>query len=116
PEPSFGPYHRAAAVLSTFDRTTLRPDLAPGEAPGGDALDRLLSDSVPVVEAGRSRWRLVEPVRQEVLRRMGSPEALARALAANGSEPPDPARLMLEAYLRGDAPRLEEQTAVQVSG
>jgi hypothetical protein len=112
-----GPFHIAAAVLSTFDRSTLRPavDEAPTEEPEDDLVD-LLSDSTPVREGGTSKWKLLTDVRRELLQRLGNTAAIQRALEANPERPQDdPVQAMFEEYVRGTAPPLDKQTTVQLA-
>src|ERR1700730_17324459 len=103
---SYGGYHQAAAVLSTFEDGSLQPAMsAPPEG-----LDDLLFDSIPTTNAGSAnRWVLAPSVRQDVLRQLGSREALQHALEANPTRPDDPVQQMLEAYIQQRAPQLEAQ-------
>jgi hypothetical protein len=117
--PRYGRYHAAAAVLATFRYAELKPVPA-GDGPElpDDTLGDLIADSIPVTTpGGEERWKLADAARQEMLRRLGSRARLEWALAANPEHPSDePAQEMFEAYLRGQAPPLEEQDVRQVSG
>jgi V8-like Glu-specific endopeptidase/tetratricopeptide (TPR) repeat protein len=116
----YGPYHEAAAVLATFDRSTLNPVLyanSDNHQPGG--IEAVLADSKLVVVGQRlERWAIRTDVRRSVLRQLRTPTAIGRALAANpdARSIDDPAQEMFEAYLRGDAPAVESQSARQVTG
>ena len=111
-----GPWHVAAAVLSTFDRATLRPavNLA---APGGDDIIDLLANSTPVLYAGgKNRWKLLTEIRRDILRALGGREAIQQALNANPERSrDDPVQGMFEAYVDGSAPPIGQQNAVQVA-
>ena len=110
----YGPYHEAAAVLSTFDGSSLRP--VEGEATEESIEDVLADSTLLRVGGGTLRWTLLPEVRQDVLWQMGTREALLRALYANPSRPDDPTQEMLDAYIQGVAPPLDRQTANQVAG
>jgi cellulose synthase operon protein C len=117
----FSPYHEAAAVLATFELEKLRP--ARRDAASRDAVtaarEALRADSKLVTDAlGRERWTLRTDVRREVLRSLGDRDGIERALSANRDASPgdDPAQEMFEAYVRGAAPPLDQQTARQLTG
>jgi hypothetical protein len=120
----FGAYHQAAAVLATFETTTLRPafdeDATTSRgADSGKAVDALLADSKIVVGPHRREcWTLRTDVRREVLRGLGDRKRIEIALAANRDPDTstDPVQEMFEAYVRGTAPRLEKQSILQVTG
>ena len=113
---SFGRWHVAAAVLSTFDRATLKPaaDL-PGL--GDDDMMSLLADSTPIVDApGGSRWKLLVEVRRDILRVIGGPKAIQQALSANpGQSGEDPVQGVFEGYVNGTALPLAQQSIGQVA-
>jgi hypothetical protein len=111
--PRYGPFHEAAAVLSLFDRATLKPVAPPQE---GQTIDVLLADSAVVQDPEHgSWWTLLPDVRQAVIQQMGSREALLRALTVNPEQPRNLLQATLEAYIRGDAPALEVQNAAQLT-
>jgi hypothetical protein len=108
--PVYGGYHHAAAVLSSFDDKRLQPDGA------GDTLAEVLE--VSKLSAGDSDgfvWVLLPEVRRAVLRAMQSRGAMQRALAANSARPQHPTQQMLEAYIAGTAPPLEQQNVAQLT-
>ena len=99
PAPS-NPLVQAAAVLSYFNPTTLRPVRDLAGASLSHALQVLVDRSTVVLEGGERRWTLNEDVRRSALRAMGTPEALQRALAAN-PHPDDSRQRTLELLLSG---------------
>jgi hypothetical protein len=108
----YGPYYEAAAVLSTFDSKRLKPV---GAGTNEESVDDVLADSVLFKDVQRnSCWGLLPEVRQDVLRQLGTREAMQRALAANPERSSDPLQHMLEAYIRGDAPEVERQSTVLI--
>jgi cellulose synthase operon protein C len=113
---SFGRWHVAAAVLSTFDRVALKPaaDLA---GLGDDDMMSLLADSTPVVDAlGNTGWKLLVDVRRDILRVLGGPRAIRQALSANPDRSrDDPVQRIFEGYVDGAAPPLARQSVVQVA-
>ena len=113
---SFGRWHVAAAVLSTFDRAALKPaaDL-PGL--GDDDIMSLLADSTPVVDApGGTRWKLLVEVRRDILRVIGGSKAIQQALSANpGQSDEDPVQGVFEGYVNGTALPLAQQGIGQVA-
>ena len=111
----FGPWHVAAAVLSTFDSATLRPVV--NLADDGDDLIGLLADSTPVVDAqGNNRWKLLMEIRRDILRVLGGRERIQQALSANPERSRDePVQGMFEAYVDGSVPPLDQQDTVQVA-
>lgn len=110
--PHYSAYHRAAAVLTSYDDETLRPD---GKTTG-ESINPLLDDSVVATDMhGKVRWTLTSRVRRAVLRQMGSRPTLQRALAANSDRPDDPTQQMLEGYIFGDAPPIEQQNTEQLT-
>ncbi|MEZ5354677.1 MAG: hypothetical protein R2762_18745 [Bryobacteraceae bacterium] len=86
------PYHKAAAVLVSFNPDTIVPL---GEATDSD-FEQLLADST--VDAGRSgpEWSLNNEARRASLEALGSPGEMQRALAAN----PQPATPAQKCYRR----------------
>lgn len=114
---TFGPLHTAASVLSSFDRSKLNPAPAPlADSAGEDMLD-VLADSTPVRDRdGQPRWKLLEDVRRDLLQRLGSREAIEQALDANPDRPrDDPVQAMFEAFVRGNAPPLEQHDITQLA-
>ena len=99
-------------MLSTFDSKRLKPV---GAGTNEESVDDVLADSVLFKDVQRnSCWGLLPEVRQDVLRQLGTREAMQRALAANPERSRDPLRRMLEAYIRGDAPEVERQSTVLI--
>jgi hypothetical protein len=106
PERTVTAYHRAAAVLSTFD-TSLRPA---GEPAPGESIEHALVDAEPLVRSGEIQFRLLPDVRRHVLEALGTPEAMRAAREANRARPSDSVQLMFDRYVAGTAPTLEQQT------
>lgn len=100
-------FREAAAVLSYFDPTTLVPT-GGTEAAAKSAEDQLRQDvSVDLNGPTGTRWILRADVRKQALKRLGTREAMQRALALNHSPAADPLQLALEALIGGlrDVPR-----------
>jgi AAA ATPase-like protein len=95
------PLVAAAAVLSSFSPASLRT--LEGERPDSAALARLL-DGCKVLANPEQRWRLRRKLRRRALARLGTQEAMARALAANPDRPRDDLQRIFEAYLDGPPP------------
>jgi len=110
---TYGPYHRAAAVLATFDPVTLRPAGAPADPES--ELDDLFADSAPANAAGSGRWQLIPRVRRAVLRQMAGPAEMQAALAANATAPSDPTQQMLAAAIAGSLPPLASQNTTELA-
>jgi tetratricopeptide (TPR) repeat protein len=112
----FGPWHIAAAVLSTFDRSALRPALNLA-ASGGDDVIGLLADSTPVLDArGNNRWKLLVEIRRDILRALSGRKEIQQALSANPERSrDDPVQGLFEAYVDGSVPPLDEQNIIQVA-
>lgn len=113
-ETAYGPYHRAAAVLSSFDAHTLRP-VAGSANNREDDLPELLQDCVAARESDVQHYALLPNIRREVLEQLGTQEEMQAALQINAGQidTTDPA--MLEAYIRGNAPPLTAQDAGQIA-
>ena len=112
-KPRYGPYYEAAAVLSTFESSTLKPVEGTIDK---ESIKALLFDSIPIHDfQKKDRWTLSSEIRRDVLLQMGNQQTLLRALAANPERPDDPVQKMLEAYIRGDAPSLDTQNAQQIA-
>src|SRR5215469_11435514 len=113
---SEGKYHDAAAVLSSFEiNRTLQPVGRDVDAQNVE-LERLISNSILVSEIGQPRlWTLKNDVRKQVLRRLGTRNALVSALNANLNRPQDPLQKTLELYVFGGAKKLAEQTPEELS-
>jgi hypothetical protein len=111
---ALGPWHVAAAVLSTFDRATLRPAL--NLAGDGDLIG-LLADSMPVLDVqGNNRWKLLVEIRRDILRALGGREKIQQALGVNPERSrDDPVQSMFEAYVDGSVPPLDKQDIIQVA-
>src|SRR5215467_2652183 len=86
PTPSFGPFHEAASVLSSFDIDTIRPA---AENPIEQTAEALIPDSVPDGSTGR-RWAIQPDLRIGILRHLRDSGRLSAALAANPNPPQDP--------------------------
>jgi hypothetical protein len=107
--PAETPYHKAAAVLAYYDPETLRP-FEP------DYLEHLVSDSAIITDQkGQARWTLSSEVRQRVLRSLGGPDQLKRALEANPARSKDTLQTMLERYINGDPPAVDQQDIGQLT-
>ena len=111
-KPRYSGYHRAAAVLSTFEPKTLRPT----DKSGRKSLKALLEDCAPVGREAPQRYTLRPDVRRKVLKQIGTRAGMKQALAANPDRPSDSDQTMLEAYICGDAPSLEKQKAQDLTG
>jgi tetratricopeptide (TPR) repeat protein len=111
---SYGSYHQAAAVLSTFNSETLEPFGKPVSE--DDDVEMLLADCIilPDVQRG-ARWELQPEIRRDVLQQMGSRKVLQEALTANPQRPQDTIQTMLEAYIQGDARPVEKQEVEQLT-
>jgi len=106
PEAGLDPYLDAASVLAAFDPVELRPL---GDVAGEPPIDRLLPHCEPITEgAARGLWSLVLADRRAALRRLGTPEAMKAALAANPERPRTPVQKLFERVLRGAPLPLEE--------
>ena len=111
---SLGGYHQAAAVLAYYDPDALRPF---PEAREEDSLSEVLANSTVVYDPeSRPHSMLRAVVRREALRRLGSKEAIRAALGANPSRPDIASQRMLEAYVEGTAPPLEQQGLSELAG
>lgn len=113
---AIGPFHVAAAVLSSFDRATLRPASLDLPTSTGDDIVDVLSDSMPVSGVGgAAQWKLLADVRRDVLQQLGSRETIQRAIDANPVRPTDQVQSIFEAYVKGTAPPLETQDLEQLA-
>ena len=103
------PYHRAAAVLATFDPKVLRvPGLGP---PGVAALTQLLSDSVAIAEGETAvRWSLKPEIRRLALGSFLDASKLRSALTWNPRPAGDALQHTLDAYITGKAAPIKSQT------
>ncbi len=99
-----GPYHRAAAVLASFDHRTLN---APGVPPlGASELAGLLTDCVPAPgPLGAARWTLKPEARRTALASFPDARTLRAALSWNPRPQGVPLQRALDAYILGTAPR-----------
>jgi hypothetical protein len=102
-------YQDAAAVLTFFDPGKLQPVGSPLTA-DGTVWRRLLDDTRFVVsqQSGRA-MTLKDEVRREVLKRLGTRDAMKRALAANPQRPNTLLQRTLEDYIAGTAKPLTKQ-------
>ena len=105
-------YHAAAAVLSHFDPDSIRP----AGTDGTDAdFGAMLADCTVLRNEGAAPvWSLRLDVRQEVLRRMGTRDAMLHALEANPQRTRDGIQEVFETYLRGDTLPLDAQDAAGI--
>ena len=87
----------AAAVLASFDPRQLEPArVAP------DRLREFLPDCEPIdLPGGHGRWRLRSSIRRQTLRRLGSREAMRRALAPYRGHADEPLQRAIERLLDG---------------
>ncbi len=111
---SQGPYHLAAAVLSSFDPRSLRPvGFAPASQPD---YEKVLADSMETRDPGGSPLLTLAPaVRIAALLQLRAEKRLGEALSANPRRPDDPVQRALEAYLMGPSPPLDQQTLPQLA-
>ncbi len=110
---SYTPYHKAAAVLSSFELSLIEPIYPVTEFEG---IERLMADSTTTSDAeGKQCWTLSPEVRRQVLKEMGTRTELLKALEANPDRIKDPMQKMLEAYLVEEAPTVSSQTIEQLN-
>ena len=102
-------YHAAAAVLSQFDPESIRS--AYPTATDADFGALLADCTVMRHEGAPPAWSLRLDVRQQVLQRLGTREAMLQALEANPVRPHDGIQEVFETYLRGGSLPLEQQDA-----
>ncbi|QRN92901.1 hypothetical protein JRI60_27205 [Archangium violaceum] len=101
-------YRTAACVLSSFEPTTLR--IAGPPEVQGHGLQHLMDDCETVPSSsGPKRWTLRQSVREAAIARLGTREALLRALDLNAPPEPDLLQQTLASCLRGTARPLGEQ-------
>lgn len=113
PNPLHASYQEAAAVLAAIhDPSALRA--TSGEI--GEAENILGPDLVTTLASRQlgGRVMLRNEVRREALLRLGTTEAMLKALDANPAERDGPVQNRFEEYLRGDAPPLEEQSVKEL--
>jgi hypothetical protein len=109
----YTPYHKAAAVLSSFELGFVNPLSPVTEAEG---IERLMADSTTSTDAqGKQCWILLPEVRRQVLKQMGTRTELLKALEANPDRSNEPMQKMLEAYLVEEAPTVTSQTIEQLN-
>jgi tetratricopeptide (TPR) repeat protein len=109
-----GPYHRAAAVLATFNPASLR---APGLGlPGITHLSQLLADSVVVTDGETpTRWSLKPEIRRLALGSFPDIDTLRLALSWNPRSTGDGLQQALDAYIAGTADALELQNETDLA-
>jgi len=130
PAKNYGRFHQAAAVLSSFEISKLRP-MASGV---DEKIEDLLADSVVVYDEADSdperqpndsvlgwvgtrisRWTLLPGIRRRVIEQMGTRDAFLSALDANPERNNDTMQRMIEGYLRNQAPLLASQSVEELS-
>jgi hypothetical protein len=106
-----------AAVLSVFELDWLEPGLTDVRSGGAERLADFLADSCErVVDAqGIPRWRLRDDERLRVLRTVPRQELFA-AVEAAPRRPDEPVQHVLEQYLHGTLPPVEELGAAELAG
>lgn len=109
---TYGTYHRAAAVLATFNPSTLHPVGIPVDPEG--ELDELLADSFPAPMVGNDRWQLDHRVRRAVLRQMGTAE-MQDVLSANPAPTGDLVQEIMAAAIAERLPPLDSLTIAQLA-
>ncbi|WP_426362084.1 AAA family ATPase [Streptomyces sp. E-08] len=118
PAPAVSParwrLREAATLLGSFHAGALAA--SSGSLDAEDLRTFVVQDCERVSTAMGSRWRLTSGVRTTVLERIRDRHRLLDTLAAIEPDPLDIDRAMAEAYLRGEAPRLDEQTMDQLTG
>ncbi|MEU6165998.1 AAA family ATPase [Streptomyces tanashiensis] len=118
PPPTVSPdrwrLREAAALLGSFHAGSLTSPS--GSADAEDLRTFVVQDCERVSTAAGSRWRLTSGVRTTVLDRLQDRHRLLDTLAAVEPDPLDIDRVMAEAYLRGAAPPLDEQTMDELTG
>jgi hypothetical protein len=107
------PLVQAAAVLSYFNPTTLRPTRSLPDEDRGHALQVLVDRSTVVLEEGERRWTLNDDMRRKTLREMGDTGALQRALAAN-LLPGDSRQRILDGLLSGETSSVEDLSLAEL--
>jgi cellulose synthase operon protein C len=103
-------YHLAAAVVTTFDHEKLRPFGQSPEA-GGPGIERLIANAtLRYDEQNRPCWSLNHGPRKQALARLWSRERLLAVLEAAETRPRDRLQALFEAYLRGTAEPMAQQS------
>ncbi len=111
--PTLGSYHKAAAVLVSFNPESIKP-FEPS-TPDTEDFERLLADITTVHdEQGRPASMLLSEVRKRTLASMATPQKLKEALTANPVRPQTSLQNMFEAYIQGSAPDIAQQTLDQL--
>ena len=99
-------------MLASYDEKQLVPSGPP--TPLG--ISHVLADSVPIYEeVPQQRWTLLPEVRRQVLNEIGSRAEILQVLEQQVVRPHDPVQRTFEAYIRGDAPPLEQQSLEQLA-
>jgi hypothetical protein len=110
---SFSGYHKAAAVLSSFELGSIKPAAPLTE---DETIEQLMTDSAVNSDArGGQSWSLLPDVRRAVIKEIGSREGLLGVLNANPQRPDDLLQKMLEAYLFENAPTVASQSLQQLT-
>lgn len=138
PALNYGPYHQAAAVLSTFEISKIKP----ASSADDEKIEDLLADSIVVYDepkpgfesqaqptdseetdesilavlgARTARWMLLPGIRRRVIEQMATREAFLQALDANPERSNDTMQRMIESYLRNEAPSPVAQTVEELA-
>lgn len=99
----------AAATLAWFDPQTLRPFRAEGVANRSGGLPpSFLADCEPIRAVSGSALSLRAPIRRQTLAALVQRGAVASAIAANEHRPQAPLQLLLEGFLQGRGPSLDQ--------
>lgn len=118
PSPSANPFEDAAAVLVTFDPSSLRPYPNGGPPTGADAeamMEQLSMSSRVVVDAsGRRQWSLRSSRRIECLRRLKERGLLQAAIAANEPSLNDTSQRALTSGLSGHSLPVDNSSIVDL--
>ena len=111
------PFIDAAAVLSTFNPTTLNPLPGIEDKNYEEALSELLNCSWPVGTTDDDLWKLDEDTRRTALRRLGSRRNMRRARKANPAPSTDPIQAGLDLLMDNRTePDLGNMTLDQLLG
>ncbi len=106
-------YRQRTALLVAFDAEMV--PLTDDDPAGESQRAFLVEDCERVAGPRGNRWRLLAPVREAAIRRAQTPQRLLE-LALAPSHEADRAYEMSVAYLRGNAPPIEQQTQPELFG
>lgn len=111
PARTFGPFYQRAAVLTSFDPTSMQQSAPEADQ---DEFYAVLADSD--YAGSGSQWTLDESVRRRVFETLENPKAILEVLDRLESTPIDPTQRMFVKYLQRTAPPLDDQTLAEITG